>query len=146
MAELTPKQLSDLSPVAILAGGTLFYVCPENALTDSGYDSNYITAMDMLTSALKDIQFPLVFTKTTAKTPAGAINELAPVKVTGTLLAGNTSITLSDPAISTSSKFKFYSDKWGLYPTAKPVTVAGSITLAFEAQPSNVAIIVEVYS
>ena len=146
MSELTPKQLSDLTPVAVIAGGVLFYVCPEDSYADSGYSSNYITAMDLFSSAFSDLQFPLIFTKTTAKTPAGAINELAPVKVTGTLLAGNTSITLSDPAISTSSKFKFYSDKCGLYPTAEPVTVAGSITLAFEAQPSNVAIIVEVYS
>lgn len=145
MPELTPKQLSDLTPVAVIAGGTLFYLCPEDEYTDSGYDSNYITAMDLFSSAFSDLQFPLIFTKTTAKTLAGAVNEITPVKVTGTLLAGNTSITLSDPGIVTTGKFKYYSDKWGLYPTAEPVVANGSVTLTFEAQPSDVVIIVEVY-
>ncbi len=147
MPELTPKQLSDLTPVTDLDGGTLFYVCPENALTVSGYDSNYITAMDMLESLVNDIQLPLVFTDTTAKTPAGAINEVAgkvyKVEINGTLFAGSTTIGFLDEEITTSSVIDIYTDTYGINPVSV-VVVAGRITLTFEAQDSDIGVKVRI--
>ena len=144
MPELTPKQLSDLTPVAAIAGGTLFYLCPEDEYTDSGYDSNYITAMDLFSSAFSDLQFPLIFTKTTAKTPAGAINEVAPVIVTATLpgLTGN--LVVSDPAFHTSSMVDIYTSEWGASP--ETVTLAeGSITMTFTPRLSSLSIKIKVW-
>ncbi len=64
-------------------------------------------------------------------------------EVTGTLTAGNTSVTLSDAAITTSSTIDVYTDTFGVNPTA--ITVAtGSVTLTFPAQASNVGVKVRV--
>ena len=58
------------------------------------------------------------------------------IELTGTLGAGTTSITLTDNAITTDSKFDFYTSIFGVNPTA--VTVSnGSITLTFDAQETN---------
>lgn len=64
-------------------------------------------------------------------------------EVTGTLTAGNTSVTLSDAAITTSSTIDVYTDTFGVNPTA--ITVAtGSVTLTFPAQSANVGVKVRV--
>lgn len=65
--------------------------------------------------------------------------EKAAVEVTGTLTAGQTGITLSNVAITTSSTIDIYTDTYGVNPTG--VTVAnGSITLTFAAQASNLGV------
>ncbi len=65
--------------------------------------------------------------------------EKAAVEVIGTLTAGQTSLTLTNAAITTTSMIDIYTDTWGVNPTA--VTVAsGSITLTFNAQLSDVAV------
>lgn len=63
--------------------------------------------------------------------------------VTGTLTAGNTSITLSDNSILTTSTIDIYTDKFGINPTNVTIST-GSITLTFEAQSSNLEIKVRV--
>ena len=63
--------------------------------------------------------------------------------VTGTLTAGSTSITLSDNAITTTSTLDFYTDTFGVNPTAVSVST-GSVTLTFEAQSSNLGVKVRV--
>lgn len=64
-------------------------------------------------------------------------------EVTGTLTAGQTSITLSDDAITTSSTLDIYTDTFGVNPTA--ITVAtGSVTLTFDAQASNMNVKVRI--
>lgn len=146
MPELTPKKLSDMQEALALAIGDLLYLGKEDAGSDTGYYSRRMTAQTLATGVLSSLSLPLLFTKTTAKNAAGAINEIAPTKITGTLLAGSTSITLSDAAITASSTLKFYSDKWGLVPSAAPVVAAGSVTLTFDAQDSDTVIKVEVYS
>jgi hypothetical protein len=63
--------------------------------------------------------------------------------VTGTLTAGQTSITLSDASILTTSTIDIYTDAFGVNPTGVTVA-AGSVTLTFDAQATNVAVKVRV--
>ena len=64
--------------------------------------------------------------------------------VTGTLSAGSTSITLSDESITTISTLDFYTDVYGVNPTAVSVST-GSVTLTFEAQSNAVSVKVRVW-
>ena len=63
--------------------------------------------------------------------------------ITGTLTAGNTTVTLTDPAIVTTATFDFYTDTYGVNPTDINV-ITGSITLTFEEQASDVIVKVRV--
>lgn len=63
--------------------------------------------------------------------------------VTGTLTAGQTSITLSSASITTSSTLDFYTDVFGVSPTAASVST-GSVTLTFSAQQSDMSVKVRV--
>ena len=65
------------------------------------------------------------------------------VDVTGTLTAGSTSVTLSNAAITTSSTLDFYTDTYGVNPTAVTVST-GSVVLTFEEQASDVGVKVRV--
>lgn len=64
--------------------------------------------------------------------------------VTGTLTAGQTSITLSDAAITTASNFDFYTDTFGVNPTNVSVST-GVLTLTFPAQQSDLSVKVRVF-
>lgn len=61
-------------------------------------------------------------------------------KLTGTLTAGTTSVTFSDSAITTTSLIDVYTST-GISPTAYTVS-AGSLTLTFASQGSDVAVVV----
>lgn len=83
---------------------------------------------------------------TASKKIIGAINEVADgayVEVTGTLLTGATSITLSDASITTTSTIDIYTDVFGIQPT-NAVVASGSITLTFLAQASDITVKVRV--
>lgn len=76
-----------------------------------------------------------------------AFSALSPagfVEVTGTLTTGSTSLTLSDASISSSSTLDFFTDVYGVSPTAVSVST-GSVTLTFEAQESDLFVKVRVY-
>ena len=64
-------------------------------------------------------------------------------EVTGTLTAGNTSITLSNAAIETTSTIDVYTDTFGVNPTNISVS-SGSVTLTFAVQASNLGVKVRV--
>lgn len=64
-------------------------------------------------------------------------------EVTGTLTSGQTTVTLSDASITTTSTIDVYTDVFGVNPTAISVTT-GSVVLTFEAQASNVGVKVRV--
>lgn len=81
--------------------------------------------------------------KTTDKTPVGAINEVNGTWLTGTLTAGQTSLTLSDASITTSSTIDYYTDAFGVSPTNVVVTT-GQIVLTFPAQASDLGVKVRV--
>ena len=88
---------------------------------------------------------------TTDKTIIGAINEIlqssggGSTMVGGELTAGQTSITLTDSSIDSSKLFDIFVP-WGINPTSEPVIddINHTITIEFEAQSSNIDIIVEV--
>lgn len=63
--------------------------------------------------------------------------------LTATLTSGNTSVTISDSAILTTSTIDIYTDTFGVNPT-NVVVATGSITLTFEAQQSDVSVKVRV--
>lgn len=63
--------------------------------------------------------------------------------VTGTLTAGQTSLTLSNASITTSSTLDFYTDVFGVNPTNVSVST-GSVTLTFPVQVNNIGVKVRV--
>lgn len=63
--------------------------------------------------------------------------------LTGTLLAGNTIVTITDAVITTTATFDFYTDTYGVNPIDISVST-GSITLTFEEQESDVIVKVRV--
>lgn len=87
---------------------------------------------------------------TVSKNVVGAINEVRTlafalpwVDVTGTLIAGNTSVTLSNAAITTASTIDVYADIFGVSPTDMVVS-AGQVVLTFPAQSSNMNVKVRI--
>ena len=65
------------------------------------------------------------------------------IELTGTLTAGTTTITLTNNAITTDSKFDFYTSIYGVSPTNVTVA-AGSITLMIDAHKTNMNVEVRV--
>lgn len=63
--------------------------------------------------------------------------------ITATLSAGATSVTISNPRITTDSYFDFYTSKYGLSPTSVTVN-DGVLILTFEAQTEPVTVGVKV--
>ena len=66
------------------------------------------------------------------------------VEVTGTLLAGTTTLVLSDASITSTSTLDVFTDVYGVSPTDM-VALTGSVTLTFEAQESDLGVKVRVY-
>lgn len=66
------------------------------------------------------------------------------VEVTGTLLAGTTTLVLSDASITSTSTLDAFTDVYGVSPTDM-VASTGSVTLTFEAQESDLGVKVRVY-
>jgi len=60
-------------------------------------------------------------------------------KLSGTLTAGSTSITFTDASITESALYDFYTDTWGVNPTAVTI-ITGQLTLTFEEQTSDVSV------
>ena len=73
-----------------------------------------------------------VYTKTEVDTLTGKF-------ITGTLTTGNTSLTLSDEDITTSSIIDIYTDVFGISPV-NAVTTTGQIVLTFESQSVDVGV------
>lgn len=70
-------------------------------------------------------------------------NTQAYTELTATLVAGSTSLTLTDSSITTDSLYDIYTSVYRVNPT--DVTVAtGSITLTFAAQQSDLGVKVRV--
>lgn len=73
---------------------------------------------------------------TTAKTPIGAINEVAGKKLSATLTAGSTSLTFTDSAITADSLISVYTEGGLLYNSI--TTAVGSVVLTFDEQATDV--------
>ena len=81
--------------------------------------------------------------QTTNKTVLGAVNEVQAVMgkvLTATLEAGETSLTLTDNAITVNASYDFY----GIYPTNISLS-SGSMTLTFDEQEEDVEIKVVIF-
>lgn len=65
--------------------------------------------------------------------------EDAPIILTSTLTSGNTSLTFSNAAITTTAMYDVYADKYGLTPTDITITT-GQAVLTFEAQSADVSV------
>ena len=64
-------------------------------------------------------------------------------ELTGTLTTGNTTLTITDDAIETTSTIDIYCDTFGIQPTNAVVT-SGQIVLSFLAQASDITVKVRV--
>ncbi len=73
------------------------------------------------------------------KTLADLGIEKASIVLTGTLVAGQTGIALTSPAILEDSFVDVYTDAYGVNPTGIS-TVNGSVTLTFKAQPNDMVV------
>lgn len=63
--------------------------------------------------------------------------------ITGTLVAGQTSITILSDYITTDSVLAFYTSIYGVNPLSAPV-VAGAVTLTFNAQATDMIVGVKI--
>lgn len=63
------------------------------------------------------------------------------IVLTQTMLAGATSVTFSDSAISGNTFIDIYTDQAGLEYNSIDASVANTITLAYDSQPTNVTVL-----
>lgn len=134
----TPVKLSDMTEALTFTTTDLFYLGMTDAGSDTGYASRKLAASTMAAALLGNFSLPLLFTKTTAKTAAGAISEIAGTTLSGTLTAGSTSITLSDASITASSMIDVYTDTGIGYESITAST--GSVTITFEEQAADMSV------
>ena len=136
MAELD-KSISQLDAAQTLPVGSLFLTSIEDLQAASGYES-YKVASNVVASQFMTA-YNFTGLNTTSKNIVGAVNEVKGKEVTGTLLAGSTSITLQDASITTTSTIDIYTDVFGISPE-DVVVATGEITITFEAQSSNLGV------
>lgn len=134
----TPVKLSDMTEALTFTTTDLFYLGMTDAGSDTGFASRKLAASTMAAALMGNFSLPLLFTKTTAKTAAGAINEIAGTTLSGTLTAGSTSITLSDASITASSMIDVYTDTGIGYESITAST--GSVTITFEEQAADMSV------
>ena len=63
--------------------------------------------------------------------------------LTDTLVAGNTSITFSNTAITANSIIEPYTDVWGVSPSSVTVS-SGSVTLTFDSRQTNLLVGIQI--
>lgn len=114
-----------------------------NPASDTGYSSMKMTIIALASKLLGGTQYAADL-QTAAKTIFGAINEVAGIVLSGTLTAGQTSITFTNAAITASSTLaNVWINVFGVYPTDIVIT-DGSITLTFESQASDLGVKVRI--
>ena len=146
MADLVPmSQAATTSLVTNLQNTDLFALAREDITSETGYRSKVARVDGMAKKVVNETDYSQL--QTTDKKIIGAINEVntkaSKVEVTGTLTAGQTSITLSDASITTTSTIDIYTDVFGIQPTNAVVT-SGQIVLTFLAQSSDITVKVRV--
>ena len=133
--------ISQLTTAATVDNGDLLEVAHPDSGSATGYSSNKQSMAAIADHVASAVNYPALLT--TAKTLVAALNEIGGKMLSGTLAAGNTSLTLSDAAITVNSMIDVYTDTFGVNPTAVTVA-AGSITMTFEAQAAAVGVKVRV--
>lgn len=136
MADLD-KSISELDATQTLPVGSLLLVSLEDLQSATGYESYKVASNVVANQFMTAYNFTGL--NTTSKNVVGAVNEVKGKEVTGTLLAGNTSITLQDAAITTTSMIDIYTDVFGISPESVAVAT-GEITITFEAQAADLGV------
>lgn len=126
-------KISEMTTANSLTESDLFEIA-QPALSD--YATFKTTLNTIALKIITGITFNALGNKTVANAITGTV-------VTGTLEAGETSLTLSSAAITTTSTLDFYTDTYGINPTAVSVST-GSVTLTFEEQSADVGVKVRV--
>lgn len=130
-------------PNGTLTEGSLFVAADVDAGT--GYASGKHSASGLANGMCGEFEFAAL--ETGDKTIFGSINELNAIgdyaTASGTLTAGQTSLTISDNRITTDSLLDIYTSIYGVSPTAVTVS-AGSAVLTFEAQASNMDVAINI--
>lgn len=143
---MATTSISQLTTASTVDNGDLLEIAHPDAGSATGYSSNKQSLAAIADHMATAVNYPTL--NTTAKTTVGAINEVLQsagggTELTGTLAAGSTTITFNNVVITTSSTFDFYTDTFGVNPTAVSVST-GSITLTFEAQAAALGVKVRV--
>lgn len=136
-------RISDLTTVSAISDADLMELSAVNPASDTGYSSMKMPITALASKLLGGTQYAADL-QTAAKTIFGAINELAGIVLSGTLTAGQTSITFTNAAITASSTLaNVWIGVFGVYPT-NIVIADGSITLTFESQSSDLGVKVRI--
>ena len=136
-------RISDLTTVSAISDVDLMELAAVNPASDTGYSSMKMPITALASKLLGGTQYAADL-QTAAKTIFGAINELAGVVLSGTLTAGQTSITFTNAAITASSTLaNVWINVFGVFPTNIVIT-DGSITLSFESQASDLRVKVRI--
>lgn len=139
-------RISDLTTVSAISDADLMELSAVNTASDTGYSSMKMPITALASKLLGGTQYAADL-QTAAKTIFGAINELKNgstwLDVTGTLLAGETTLTIQNAAITTDSTLDFFTNVFGVNPT-NVVVSNGSVTLTFESQASDLGVKVRI--
>lgn len=136
-------RISDLTTVSAISDADLMELSAVNPASDTGYSSMKMPITALASKLLGGTQYAADL-QTAAKTIFGAINEVAGIVLSGTLTAGQTSITFTNAAITASSTLaNVWINVFGVYPTNIVIT-DGSITLTFESQASDLRVKVRI--
>lgn len=125
-------KISEMTTVNNPAETDLFEIAQVAQGSVAGYASFKVTLNAIALKILSGIVFNALGNKTVFSAITGTV-------ITDTLEAGETSLTLSDAAITTAGTFDFYTDTYGVNPTFVSVST-GTITLTFEEQASDIEV------
>lgn len=131
------RSISGFPAATEIPAGSLFLVSIEDQESESGYSSFKIASQNVAGQILS--AYTISALNTASKNVVGAVNELKGTELTATLLAGQTTVTISNAAILTTSTIDIYVDKYGISPEDVTVT-AGQIVLTFAEQASDLNI------
>lgn len=141
---MADRKISELDAVLQINNDAVFPMSQDN----SGEPTTFKTSITQLgAEIIEDMTFSNL--QTQSKKVVGAINEVLAgqgggyTDVTGTLTAGQTSITLSDASITTSSFIQVFAGNGNINYTSISVAT-GSVTIGFLAQASDMTVTVRV--
>ena len=131
------RSISGFPATSTIPAGSLFFVSLEDQESESGYSSFKIESENVAGQFLS--AYTISALNTTSKNVIGAVNELKGTELTSSLTAGQTTVTISDAAILTTSTIDIYVDKYRISPEDVTVTT-GQIVLTFAEQASDLNI------
>ena len=72
------------------------------------------------------------------------MSNLVPVKLTGVLSAGSTTLEFNNAAITGSCSFDLFTDEYGVTPKSA-VAIPGSLSTVWEAQENDINVLLKIY-